>query len=115
MSHDPLVLFPIETPHHDGQTVDDMFDAWWRQYPRRVARGAAKKVATFDELMSGVMRYAAERTGEDPQFTAHGASWLNAERWLDEPKARYRKPLSMADSAALGILQAMQRGEDDGG
>ncbi|CAN7313584.1 hypothetical protein LJR220_001666 [Bradyrhizobium sp. LjRoot220] len=117
MSHDrSLGLFPIEPPDRAHLTVDEMFEQWWKQYPRRVARGAAKKafkrvlaqkIASPDQLLAGVMRYAAERVGEDPQYTAHGASWLNAERWLDEPKPQHRRPMSTADSMVVGMMSGM--------
>ena len=109
-------LFPADQPDHNHLSVDHLFDQWWQQYPRRVAKGAARKafkrvlaqkLASPDQLLAGVMRYAAERDGEDPQYTAHGASWLNDERWLDEPKPRHRKPLSTADSMIVGMLSGM--------
>ena len=31
-----------------------------------------------------MVRYAASRAGEPEQFTVHPATWLNADRWLDE-------------------------------
>jgi hypothetical protein len=70
------------------------FEAWWLQYPRKVSKGAArtaydrarKSGATGDELELGAMRYAATRTGEDPKYTKHGATWLNNKCWLDEPE-----------------------------
>jgi hypothetical protein len=109
----PLILEPGEAP---PTSVDDLFEEWWRQYPRRVAKGAArkafkrtlaKKIASFDQLLNGAMRYAAERHGEDPQFTKHPASWLNGECWLDEPKPKHRKPMTRSESATAGILEAM--------
>ena len=63
------------------------FDEFWQAYPKRVARGKAEKAyqsiiknkkATPEELLAGAMRYAAERSGQDPQYTKHPASWLNS-------------------------------------
>lgn len=69
-----------------------LFDEWWDLYPRKVAKGDARRswakiVKTTDprELINAVARYAASRRGEDPTFTAYPASWLRQERWLDEP------------------------------
>jgi hypothetical protein len=31
------------------------------------------------------MGYAAKVAGQDPKFTKHPATWLNAECWTDEP------------------------------
>jgi hypothetical protein len=70
------------------------FDEFYRTYPRHVGRGAALKAyasvikagkATEQELIDGAKRYATERAGQDPRFTKHPATWLNAECWKDEP------------------------------
>jgi hypothetical protein len=69
------------------------FENWWQQYPKRVGKlkaeqaySAAKKKATADELLEGASRYAAERAGQDPKYTKHPTTWLNAGGWLDEPQ-----------------------------
>lgn len=74
------------------QLAED-FNEWYAIYPKHVGRGAAvnaytkarKNGATAEELKAGARRYAAERKGQDPQFTAGPAPWLNQERWTDEP------------------------------
>ncbi len=90
------------------------FAEWWRQYPRRVARGNAEKayarvirsgMATSDELLAGAMRYAAEKQHEEPKYIKHPASWLNAKCWLDEPD---RKPPSHPGSTADGIMNILR-------
>lgn len=67
------------------------FDQFWRQYPHKVGKGAAlkafnvvmkKKNAIFDDVMLGLMRYAAKT---DDRPWCNPATWLNQERWLDEP------------------------------
>ncbi|MCP3469821.1 hypothetical protein NLM33_05690 [Bradyrhizobium sp. CCGUVB1N3] len=99
-------------------SVDEFFEAWWRQYPRRVAKGAArkafkrvlaKKIATFDQLMAGVMRYGAERAGEDPTFTKHPATWLNGECWTDEPQPK--RPIRGIDSAVAGVFHGLNESD----
>jgi hypothetical protein len=89
-------LFPDEaTETSEPQQVDE-FEEWWRIYPRHVAKGAARRAfekavrngATVDELKAGAMRYAAERSDEDPKFTKHASTWLNGECWRDEPAER---------------------------
>ncbi len=80
-------------PKVDAPPIGD-FEAWWSQYPRKVSKGAARTAydrviksgkASHEELVAGALRYSAERTGQDQQFTKHGASWLNQECWADEP------------------------------
>jgi hypothetical protein len=84
-----------ETPEIPREeSISKSFDEeWWPLYPKRVSKGAARKayirivkskLATVEELKLGVMRYAAERAGQDPKFTKHAATWLNQECWTDE-------------------------------
>jgi hypothetical protein len=105
------------------------FETWWKQYPRHVAKGAAQKLyerivasgkATAAELMAGALRYAAERTGQDPQFTKHPSTWLNGGCWADEPQARapaQPKAPRPLNHAAVGGMSAVDgilgSGEDD--
>lgn len=68
------------------------FDEFWQVYPRHVAKQAAirmyrraLKSARPTDILRGAMQYAAERTGKDPTFTKHPATWLNGGCWDDEP------------------------------
>lgn len=74
----------------NGHRVE--FEALWSAYPRKVGKMDAEKAylkalstATAEAIHAGVVRYAIERKGQDPQYTAHPATWLNRKRWLDEP------------------------------
>lgn len=78
------------------ETSETDFDRLWKQYPRKTAKGQARKA--FDRLMSvtgaptvealcaSVEKYAAPFISGAVQMTycAHLATWLNGERWLDE-------------------------------
>ncbi len=71
--------------------ISPYFETFWKAYPRKTARGAAGKAytaalkrATPQEILEGVERFAKAREGEDKNFTAHGSTWLNSDRWLDE-------------------------------
>lgn len=74
------------------QLAED-FNDWYAIYPKHVGRGAAvnsytkarKNGATVEELIAGARRYATERKGQEPQYTAAPATWLNQERWTDDP------------------------------
>jgi hypothetical protein len=86
---------PIPTPKTIKSTTDEpLFEGFWAAYPKKVGKGAARKAyrnalkrAFYDEILAGAKAYAASKP--DPQFTAHASTWLNADRWLDEPE---RKP-----------------------
>jgi Helix-turn-helix domain len=67
-----------------------LFEQFWKIYPRKVAKGAAQKAwekavktAKAQDIIAGAERYAKDGA-RDPKFTAHPATWLNAQRWLDE-------------------------------
>lgn len=60
-------------------------------YPKKVGRGDAVKAirkalakVPFNVLREAVSAYAQARTGQDPQFTPHPATWFNQERWNDD-------------------------------
>lgn len=73
--------------------ADPDFDRFWAIYPRRIGKGAARKAwataittTTPDTIILGLQKYAPTRTGQDPQYTPHPATWLNQQRWEDEPE-----------------------------
>lgn len=68
---------------------DPRFEDFWKTYPRKAAKGAARRawakavrIASPDEIIAGATRYADD-PHRDESFTAHPATWLNGERWLD--------------------------------
>jgi len=74
----------------DPSIEPSLFDTFWKTYPKRIAKGAAQKAwatalksASAEDIIAGASRYANDRK-RDPNFTAHPATWLNAQRWLDE-------------------------------
>jgi hypothetical protein len=100
------------------------FEAWWTQYPLKKAKVAALKAyqrvikngdASPDELLSGVIRYAAERDGQDPKYTKHPATWLNGACWADEPMSRLpfekgqRRPTAV--DGALSYANLSKKGD----
>ena len=77
----------------------ERFDAWYKNYPRKVGRGAAKKsferimaqgIATPEELSEGLARYI--RTKPPTQAWCHPATWLNQERWADRENPGNEEP-----------------------
>lgn len=77
----------------DARAARETFAEFWAAYPRKTGKGAAEKawakaVKALDPtvVIDGARRYAEIRRGQDPQFTPHPATWLNAKRWEDEPE-----------------------------
>lgn len=77
-----------------GSDADPDFAAFWDSYPRKVAKGQARKAWRTAVIKRGVdpkvIILAAEQYRDDPrrrsrgtEYTAHPATWLNGERWLE--------------------------------
>jgi hypothetical protein len=91
-------LFPDDPPPAKAKAprtsaIDESFDIWWQQYPKKVEKAAARKAyhrivskgeASSEELLSGVMKYAAAQTGKDAKYIKYPQGWLNGARWTDE-------------------------------
>lgn len=82
------------------------FDAFWSACPRKVGKGAAKKSyraalgkTDADTLIRTMSRHAKlwARNGTEERFVPHPATWLNHERWNDEP-ARKKPPDEWQDA-----------------
>jgi hypothetical protein len=73
------------------------FETWWKLYPRRVSRPDAAKAyaravkagTTPETLAQGVRQFAFDG---NPRFIPHPATWLNRERWKDEPPPPQPQP-----------------------
>lgn len=73
--------------------IDAEFEAhFWPVYPRKVAKGTARKCyrtarkrASFELIMTGLRRFVPIATDKETRFIPHASTWLNGERWLDEP------------------------------
>lgn len=85
------------------QLPSSRFSEFWQHYPRKVAKRTAETAyqharerASEAEIIAGVLRYAAHTEGTEEKFIAHPATWLNGDRWKDQPRAQ-SKPLSFMD------------------
>lgn len=80
---------PIETPLETPTKIEISFEDFYKNYPRKTAKGAARKVwerlspEDKEKAVAGALAYAND-PNRDESFTAYPATWLNAERWLDE-------------------------------
>lgn len=82
-------------------TKEDQFEAFWKSYPRRVAKGAARKAwdkaikkTTLENMLKAITEYVAKKP-EKIDFK-HPATWLNGECWDDEwepVQARVQRPM----------------------
>lgn len=66
------------------------FGEFWNAWPHKVGKPAAQraykakiKAHSFDEIIEGVFRYMAAKPADRPWLNP--ATFLNQERWLDQP------------------------------
>jgi len=69
------------------------FETWWTEYPKKVAKPAAIKAwkgaiskTAIDVLLDSVKAYAVKNANTEQTYIANPATWLNQERWNDEPE-----------------------------
>lgn len=73
--------------------AENWFEEFWEEYPRKVAKADAKKRylskcksrEMHEKIMFGLA--IAKRSWNDPKYIPHPSTWLNQERWNDDPKA----------------------------
>lgn len=87
------VIEPSVNRQKSRRTEDDAeFIEFWSAFPRRVAKGAARKAWNAATKKSPAAAIIAAATsfahicraeGKPEQYIPHPSTWLNAERWLD--------------------------------
>lgn len=72
--------------------VERDFEPWWAIYPRKRGKGqalkayrAARKKASAETLLEALKAQRDALTKEGVGFCPYPATWLNGERWADEP------------------------------
>lgn len=92
------------------------FDAFYQDYPRHIGKAAARRAWTSATKRAPAALIAAKarafsadcaNKGTEPKFIPHPATWLNGDRWLDEPDRQH------GADAFLNFASA-QNGGDNG-
>lgn len=78
----------------DASANADLFDRFWKAYPKKVGKDAAQKkfeARKPDEQLLGIMLSSVERqkssdmwTKDGGQYVPNPATWLHQGRWMDE-------------------------------
>lgn len=70
----------------------DLFNEFYKEYPRKIDPGAAKRAfksaltrANFEDILAGAIRYANDPNLPATRYVKHPATWLNADAWENEP------------------------------
>jgi hypothetical protein len=82
------------------------FMTFWRSFPKRVGKGAARKAfaGALKKTTAATIMAALQRAvwSSEPRFIPHPSTWLNEERWSDEPTETFDP-----------VLRAVGLGPDD--
>lgn len=102
---------------------DPDFAEFWNAYPRKAAKGAARRAwskailrAEPSQIIAGAEIYRVDPNREDA-YTAHPATWLNADRWLDGPMPERSTRSKAKTTEVLDVIAraaARDRGEIEG-
>ena len=93
----PLVL---ETEAPPPPATPTPFDHFWKAYPKKLAKGAARKTwdrqklnPKVEEIVAAVeaQKKTSNWTRESGRFIPNPATWLNDHRWEDDTAALNRK------------------------
>ena len=106
---------PMNLPSEPSKETP--FDLFWKVYPLKVGKGAAKKAwekavtqEDQDNIITGALQYAQD-PNRHPSYTAHPATWLNAGRWADDPLPQ--REISPDEKKALEATAARLKAEKD--
>lgn len=102
---------PVRPPASNMAPLRGRFDAFWAEYPKKRAKGAAwkawQKLKPSSELTSQMLtalrRQRSSSDWRDSKFIPHPATWLNDERWSDEPSIQLEResgPIPFWDECA---------------
>jgi hypothetical protein len=102
--------------NHQEPSLSEEFNQFWDAYPRKVAKGIAKKAfgkafanhpdLTIGRLLESVKQYEASVT--DIKYCAYPATWLNGERWMDNLEAKSASVKVTEHAAARSFGAAMK-------
>jgi len=110
----------VTTPETETETETEtdkrlLFDQFWKNYPLRVGKGAALKAfqkairtTNADIIIKGALRYKLD-PNRSQAYTAHASTWLNAQRWLDDPLPT--RNLSPAETKEKELQDARAKAE----
>ena len=85
-------------------TEPDGFALFWETYPRKVCKPVGKTAwakaiekADPETILAGLNAQLDTMLANEPQFRPHPSTWLNQERWSDEPPPPASKAQDDAD------------------
>ena len=99
---DVTPVTPLRAPSELEQ-LDADWSAWWAAYPRKRGKGqalrayrTARKKATAEELLTAISQQSKALTARGAEYCPYPATWLNGERWTDQPDPTSRAPAKVS-------------------
>jgi hypothetical protein len=112
----PFATTSTPLMNRNEPSLADEFNQFWEAYPRKVAKGIARKAfakafarnrgLTIEVLIQAVKSYAA--TVSDIRYCAYPATWLNGERWSDNLEVKSASVVTTDHQAARSFGAAMR-------
>lgn len=112
-----------DEPPKPLSAIDRRFDEFWTFYPKKIGKGAARKsydkIKPSDELHKRMLaaivtaKRSDQWTRDGGQYIPNPATWLNQQRWDDEPRSAGR-PSQPALSKAEQFMEMARRYEEAG-
>ncbi|MBA7690629.1 hypothetical protein ES703_99160 [subsurface metagenome] len=102
IQHNTSIRKSPENPGNSGKSgkVESKFDLFWSAYPKKMGKGAARrafeKIKPSDDLLQKILSAVEQQSKseqwlkEDGRYVPNPATWLNQERWDDEPKPKMK-------------------------
>ena len=88
----------IHSPSRSISIIPQLFERFWEAYPRKVGKAAAEKSfakcvgkdretqqAILDQMLKALEWQKRTDQWQEAEFIPHPATWLNQQRWKDEP------------------------------
>lgn len=101
---------PYKEPRARAVARVDRFEEFYEAYPRHVGKGAARRAwatasRTTDPalLVRAAAAFADTTVSTEAKFIPHPSTWLNGERWLDEPDRPATPTLSKSQQAIVNF------------
>jgi hypothetical protein len=95
--------------------LDEHFEEFWSAYPRKVSKATARKAwpkackkLEAPRLVKAASYWAGlwQQAGTEAQFIPYPATWLNGERWSDEPPLSRGQPDARPSTTDQRVAQA---------
>ena len=95
------------------------FDTFWQAYPKRMAKGDARKAwkqtesyrPSIADVLKAIaaQRKSAQWMRDDGQYVPYPATWLRAERWDDVIEVEMLKPERKPDRYELANIEMARK------